>query len=88
MTSIYKKLTDQSLTPPLEGKIQYHKMKKNHNMEAVRDKLVARNLQASFTNENNWTSLLELLKQDKNNNKYINSLTAYKRFKWNISHFE
>ena len=86
--NIYKRCTGQSLAPLLEGKTQYHKMKKNYNMEAMKDELVAYNLQASFTNETNWTSCLKLLKQDENNKKYVKPLTAYERFKWNSSHFE
>jgi len=63
-------------------------MKKNHNMEVVRDESVAHNLQTSVSNETNWTLFLKLLKQDENNKKYFMSFTAYKIFKWNRSHFE
>ena len=87
-SNIYEKHTGQSLTPLLEGKIQHHKMKKNHNMKTARDGLVVYNLQASFTNKTNWTPLLKLLKQDENNKKCFKPLTVYERFKWNSSHFE
>ena len=61
--NIYERCTGQSLTPLLEGKIQYHKMKKTRIWK-MRGELAACNLQASFTNETSWTSLLKVLEED------------------------
>ena len=48
-----------TLTPLLEGKIQYGKMKKKDNMDAVRDELKAR--MVGFRNEIGWKEIITLL---------------------------
>ena len=68
------------------GKIQYHKMKKEHNMFQVRNKLAAQNI--LFDNSTNWTAMLKLLKQHEKDNKYFQPRTNYDSFKWNSTHFE
>ena len=61
-------------------------MKKEHNMIAVRNELLARNIM--FDDETKWTSLLKLLKENEGDNKYFKPLTDYDAFKWNSNHFE
>ena len=60
--NIYEHRTGQTLTPLIQGKIQYHKMKKEHNLASVRNELLQRNI--SFNEQTNWTALLKLLKEN------------------------
>ena len=84
--NIYERRTGQTLTPLMSGKIQYHKMKKEHNMVQVRNELAARNI--SFDTSTSWTAMLKLLKQHEKDNKYFRPRTSYDSFKWNSNHFE
>ena len=77
--------TRYELTPLLEGKIQYHKMKRDHNIEQVRLECQARGLQ--FDHRTNWTSLLKLIKGDEKDNKFFKPKTNYDNFKWNETHY-
>ena len=77
--------TRYELTPLLEGKIQYHKMKRDHNIEQVRLECQARGLQ--FDHRTNWTSLLKLIKGDEKDNKFFKPKTNYDNFKWNEAHY-
>ena len=58
--NIYERRTGQTLTPLMNGKIQIHKMKKQHNMEAVRKELRLR--ECTFLQTDTWTVLLNKLK--------------------------
>ena len=73
------------LTPLLCGKIQYAKMLKKHNFEQVRNECRARNL--LFDDKTNYKSLIGLIKNDENDNKYFKPKTNYDLFKWNETHF-
>ena len=76
-----------TLTPLMEGKIQYGKMKKKDNMDAVRDELRVRCI--SFDSSTGWKEMIKLLKEHerKTNNtvhdKYFRPLTEYDNFRWN-----
>ena len=74
------------LTPLLQGKIQFGKMRKESNMEQVRGECNARNLQ--YDANTNWNSLLQLIKENERNNKYFKPITDYNLFKWNETHFD
>ena len=84
--NVYERRTGQTLTPLIQGKIQYHKMKKEHNVASVRNELVHRNI--SFDEGTNWTTLLKLLKANEGDKKYFRPLTDYDAFKWNSTHFD
>ena len=60
-------------------------MKKDDKMEQVRKEFDAGNLR--YYSNTNWTSLLQLIKQDERGNKYFKPKTYYNRFKWNETHF-
>ena len=66
------------VTPLLEGKHQYGKMKKDDNMKQVRDELRARNV--PFELNDNWTHLISLLKKDEGDDKYFFPKTDYSAF--------
>ena len=74
------------ITPLLEGKIQYAKMLRDHNIEQVRQECDARNL--SYLPTTNWTKLLNLIKSDEGDKKYFKPKTDYDLFKWNKTHFD
>ena len=61
------------LTPLLEGKIQYAKMLREHNIEQVRNKCDACNL--TYLPTTNWTELLNLIKADEGDKKYFKPKT-------------
>ena len=84
--NVYERRTGQTLTPLIKGKIQYHKMKKEHNLAAVRNELIRRNI--TFNEQTNWTALLKMLKENEGDKKYFKPLTNYDGFKWNSTHFE
>jgi len=83
--NVYQRRTGQTLTPLIEGKIQFGKMLKKHNMEAVKGELLARELGDKFDNNTNWTNLLKILKEHEKNKKYFTPLTNYDAFKWNCN---
>ena len=83
--NVYKCRQGQTLTPLLEGKIQFGKLLKSHNLDAVRDEVTARGI--VFLPTTNWTSLLKIIKENEGNNKFFKPLTDYTNFKWNDSHF-
>ena len=66
--------------------MQYHKLKKAHNLEQVRNELKERELPIDQTT--NWTALLKILKEDEQDNKYFKPRTNYDNFKWNSTHFD
>ena len=82
----YERRTGQTLTPLMQGKIQYHKLKKAHNLEQVRNELKEREL--PFDQTTNWTALLKILKEDEQDKKYFKPRTNYDNFKWNSTHFD
>jgi len=83
--NVYERRTGQTLTPLMDGKIQYHKMKKAHNLEAVRNELRERG--CAFDQLSNWTALLKILKTHEHNPKFFTPRTDYDAFKWNSTHF-
>ena len=72
--------------PFMLGKVQYHKMKKEHNMFQVRKELAAQNI--SFDTSTNWKAILKLLKQHEKDDKYFQPCKNYDSFKWNNTHFD
>ena len=85
--NVYERRAGQTLTPLLDGRIQIGKLKKVHNMEAIRNELTARGMGEHFNAETNWTNLLKLLKEHEKDKKYFRPLTDYDAFKWNATHF-
>ena len=80
--NVYERRTGETLTPLLQGRIQFHKMKKADNMDAVRNELIARGLQDRFTQNTNWTDLLKILKEDEEDVRFFTPVTEYDSFKW------
>eukprot|EP00957_Ditylum_brightwellii_P150708 11474993-Ditylum_brightwellii.AAC.1 len=60
--SQYQRQAGHSLTPLLQGKIQYDKLLKKYNMEAVKEELLAHGI--TFESNTTWRSLIGLLKED------------------------
>eukprot|EP00957_Ditylum_brightwellii_P016552 1244250-Ditylum_brightwellii.AAC.1 len=60
--NVYQQRSGVTLTPLMEGKVQYHKMKKEHNIIAVREELCA--LGVPFLPSTNWRTLIKLLKEN------------------------
>ena len=77
--------TRYELTPLLNGKIQYAKLLRDHNIEQIRRECDSRNLQYNETT--NWRNLIKLIKQNEGDNKYFTPRTDYCLFKWNETHF-
>jgi len=50
---MYQRRSGHTLTPLMEGKIQYRKMLKKHNFEVVRGELRARGLSEKFDSSTN-----------------------------------
>ena len=75
----------------MEGEIQYGKLLKKHNIDAVRGELTARSIQ--YQSNTNWTEMIKLLKQhEKQSNsnaheRYFTPVTPYEIFRWNEDHF-
>ena len=67
------------LTPLLNGKIQYAKLLRDHNIEQIRKECDSRNLQYDETT--NWRDLIKLIKQDERDNKYFTHRTEDCLFK-------
>ena len=84
--NIYERRTGQTLTPLISGKIQYAKMKKAYNLEAVRNECTARGI--PFDTTTNWTNLVKMIKEHEGDNRYFTPLTNYDFFKWNSNHFD
>ena len=83
--------TGKMLAPLLRNKIQYGKLLKDYNIDAVKNELIARSI--VFAPNNGWRVMLNLLKANENlkdgsEAKYFTPLTKYDNFKWNSSHFE
>ena len=75
------------LTPLMEGKIQYGKMKNLENIDPVRNELRARSVH--FKISTGWKELIKLLKEHENesndnpHDKYFLARTAYENVVWN-----
>ena len=71
----------------MEGKIQYGKMRKKDNMNAVSEELRAQLI--DFDSEIGWKEMIDFLKAHENENninahdKYFYPLTEYANFRWN-----
>ena len=87
----YQRREGCTLTPLMEGKIQYGKMIKVHNIDAIRKELQARS--ATVDGNTGWLTLIKLLKENESNSnnnahdKYFCPVTAYDNFRWNEDHF-
>ena len=86
--NMYQRRVVQTLTPLIERKIQYGKLKKKYNMQQIRSELTARGLSIKFDEKTNWTTLIKLLKEHEKDKKYFKPLTSYDSFKWNSIHFD
>ena len=81
----YQRRSGYTLTPLMQGKIQYGKMRKNDNIEAVREELKARLV--DFDSNTGWKDMIKLLKtHEKRTNavahdKYFSPSTPYTNFK-------
>ena len=84
----YQRRVGQTLTPLMQGKIQYGKLIKKYNIEQIRCELTTRGLNKHFDDETNWTSLLKLLKTNEKDNKFFKPRTDYDSFRWNSIHFD
>ena len=80
----YQRREGYTLTPLMAGKIQYGKMLKKDNMDAVREELTARSL--SYDIRTGWKEMINLLKKHENEtnqnarDKYCKPLTNYANF--------
>ena len=63
--NVYQRRVGQTLTPLIEGQIQYGKLLKRFNFDAVRDELTERGLSDKFDRKTNWSRLIMLLKEHK-----------------------
>ena len=86
--NIYQRRQGQSLTPLIEGKIQYAKMKKDFSIEQVRLELRARGLADNFTADTSWTTLIKILKEHEKDKKSFRPITNYHSFKRNSTYFD
>ena len=86
--NVYQQRVGQTLTPLIQGKIQYGKLLKKHNIEQVRCELIKRGEGEKFDERTKWTALIKLLKRHEKDNKYFMPLTNYDAFMWNSLHFE
>ena len=59
-SNVYSRRTGQTLTPLMLGKIQYGKLVKRHNIEAIRQELRARRVE--FLEKTKWADLIKSLK--------------------------
>ena len=57
-----ERMQGQTLTPLMQGKIQYSKITKRDNMDIIKDELRVRSV--NFLPEDNWKKLIERLKDD------------------------
>ena len=63
--NVYQRRVGQTLTPLIEGRIQYGKLLKRFNFDTVRDELTEQGLSNKFDRETNWSRLIMLLKEHK-----------------------
>ena len=83
----FKRREGYTLTPLMQGKIQYGKMKKKDNIDAVREELKVRLV--NFDSNAGWKEMIKLLREHENktnedaHEKYFRPLTAYTNFTWN-----
>ena len=84
--NVYERRSGQTLTPLIDGRIQYGKMLKKYNTEAIQGELQARGLGDKFDDKTNWTTLIKLLKEHEKDKRYFRPLTDYNKFKWNCNH--
>ena len=66
------------ITPLMQNKIQYGKLKRDENIMQIRRELEARRV--NFEASDNWTRLLTLLKENENDQKYFKPVTDYQVF--------
>ena len=73
--NVYNRRTGITLTLLISSKIQFVKMKKVHNMQAVRNECIARGI--SFEITTNWKKIINMIKEHEGNPRYFTSLTNY-----------
>ena len=66
------------ITPLMQNKIQYGKLKRDENIMQIQRELEARRV--NFEASDNWTRLLTLLKENENDQKYFKPVTDYQVF--------
>ena len=76
----YERRRGQTRTPFMQGKIQFRKLRKQDNIQAVKNELIIRGLEHQILPEHNWTQLCALLKQNENDAKYFKPLTSMNQF--------
>ena len=76
--NVHKRRTGHTLTPLISGKIQYTKISKAHNIQAVRNELIARGL--VFVTNTTWTAMIKFTKEKEGHIKYFTPLIDYDSF--------
>ena len=84
--NVHERRTGHTLTPLISGKIQYAKMLKKDNFEAVRNEMRARDL--AFDENTTWTKMIKAIKEHEGDKKYFSPRTNYTDFKWNSTHYD
>ena len=79
--NVHQRRVGQTLTPYMEGRIQYGKLLKKFNLDPIRNELTKRGLSDKFDDKTNWSKLIKLLKANEKNNKHFIPLTNYDNFK-------
>ena len=69
-----------TLTPLMEGKIQYYFLTAKDNISQIRAELEARGLSNKFNEKTKWKHLLLILKEDEKDNRYFYPHTDYNLF--------
>ena len=69
-----------TLTPLMEGKIQYYFLTAKDNIAQIRAELEARGLSDKFDEKTKWKHLLLILKEDEKDNRYFYPRTDYNLF--------
>ena len=82
--NVYERRVGQTLTPLLKGLIQYRKLKKEPNFDAVCAEVLA--IHIAFPPNIKWRDLIELLENHDGYPKFFNPINNYESFKWNDSH--
>eukprot|EP00957_Ditylum_brightwellii_P016664 1252736-Ditylum_brightwellii.AAC.1 len=73
--NVYEERTGHTIAPLIQGKIQYSKMKKDNNIEAIQQELQVQGLRNKFDGNTKWTILLVLPKENEGDEKYFKPVT-------------
>ena len=77
--NVYSRRIGHTLTPLMTGKIQYAKLKKISNMDAIKSELRACEL--TYTNDTIWTTMTNAIKAREGDNKFFTPSTNYDSLK-------